>query len=143
MANGFWAHAQENPDQLALVDPAGRAWTAGELLASANRLVHGLRAAGLQTGDVFSVVLPNGADYITAYLAAAQAGLYMVPVNNHLVGPELAFILADSGSKVLIGHERFADVVAAAADEAKLPAEARFAIGDVPGFRPIAELTAG
>ncbi|MGA4543767.1 acyl-CoA synthetase [Uniformispora flossi] len=143
MANGFWAYAQENPGQTALVDPDGREWTAGELAAASNRLVHGLRAAGLGSGDVFSVVLPNGADYIVAYLAAAQAGMYIVPVNNHLVGPELAFILENSGSKVLIGHERFADVVAAAADEAGLPPEARFAVGDVPGFRPVAELTAG
>ncbi|WTW93360.1 acyl-CoA synthetase [Streptomycetaceae bacterium NBC_01309] len=143
MANGFWAHAQENPGELALVDPGGREWTAGELLAASNRLVHGLRSAGMAAGDVFSVVLPNGADYIVAYLAAAQAGFYIVPVNNHLVGPELAFILEDSGSKVVIGHERFADVVSAAAEEAKLPPEARFAIGEVPGFRPIAELTDG
>ena len=28
---------------LALIDAAGRAWTAGELLAGANRLVHALR----------------------------------------------------------------------------------------------------
>ncbi|WP_436770566.1 acyl-CoA synthetase [Yinghuangia sp. YIM S09857] len=143
MANGFWAHAQENPGKLALVDPGGREWSAGELLAASNRLVHGLRSAGMAAGDVFSVVLPNGADYIVAYLAAAQAGFYIVPVNNHLVGAELAFILEDSGSKVVIGHERFADVVSTAAEEAKLPPEARFAIGEVPGFRPIAELTDG
>ncbi|MFJ8744011.1 acyl-CoA synthetase [Embleya sp. NPDC127516] len=143
MANGFWAHAQANPDRLALVDPDGAEWTAGELFAASNRLVHGLRAAGLGAGDVFSVILPNCAEYIVAYMAAAQAGMYMVPVNHHLVGPEIAWILADSESKVVIGHERFADTIVAAADEAKLPAAARFAVGAMPGFRPFVELTDG
>ncbi len=57
-------------------------------------------------------------EFLTAYLAAAQAGLYLVPVNHHLVGPEIAWIVADSGAKVLIAHERFADAAVAAADEA-------------------------
>ena len=70
--------------------------------------MHGLRAAGLERGDAFAVVLPNGPEFFTAYLAATQAGFYLVPVNHHLVGPEIAWIVADSGAKVLLAHERFA-----------------------------------
>ncbi len=33
---------------------------------------------------------------IELYLAATQAGLYLVPINHHLAGPEIAYILADS-----------------------------------------------
>ena len=87
--------------------------------------MHGLRAAGLERGDAFAVVLPNGVEFFTAYLAASQAGFYLVPVNHHLVGPEIAWIVADSGAKVLIAHERFADAARHAADEAKLPARHR------------------
>ncbi|MFI5771529.1 acyl-CoA synthetase [Streptomyces sp. NPDC051658] len=141
--NGFWAQATADPDRTVLIAPDGESWTAGRLHAAANRLVHGLRAAGLRRGDAFAVVLPNGVEFFTAYLAAAQAGLYLVPVNHHFVGPEIAWIVSDSGAKVLIAHERFAQAVSEAADEAKLSAAQRFAVGTVDGFRPYAELLVG
>ncbi|WP_392842435.1 acyl-CoA synthetase [Streptomyces sp. LN500] len=141
--NGFWAQATADPETTVLVAPDGQTWTAGRLHAAANRLVRGLRAAGLRQGDAFAVVLPNGVEFFTAYLAATQAGFYLVPVNHHLIGPEIAWIVSDSGSKVLIAHERFTDAATAAADEAKLPASHRYAVGEVDGFRPYAELLDG
>lgn len=141
--NGFWSQAAADPGRTVLVAPDGEEWTAGRLLADANRLVHGLRAAGMERGDAFAVVLPNGVPFLTAYLAAAQAGFYLVPVNHHLVGPEIAWIVSDSGAKVLIAHERFAEAAAQAADEAALPAAHRYAVGALPGFRPYAELLDG
>lgn len=115
---GFWVQAAADPDRTVLVAPDGEQWTAGRLHAAANRLVHGLRAAGLERGDAFAVVLPNGIEFFTAYLAASQAGFYLVPVNHHFVGPEIGWIVADSGAKVLISHERFAAPARHAADEA-------------------------
>ncbi|QNS07866.1 acyl-CoA synthetase [Streptomyces xanthii] len=142
--NGFWAQAAQDPARPALIAPDGTEWTAGDLHAATNRLVHGLRAAGMERGDAFAVVLPNGVEFFTAYLAAAQAGFYLVPVNHHLVGPEIAWIVADSGAKVLIAHERFAEQARAAADEAKLPPTHRYAVGGaVDTFRPYAELLDG
>lgn len=138
--NGFWAQATADPDRTVLIAPDGATWSAGRLHAEANRMVHGLRAAGLEEGDAFAVVLPNGAEFLTAYLAASQAGFYLVPVNHHLVGPEIAWIVSDSGAKVLISHERFAEVATAAADEADLPASHRYGVGAVDGFRPYASL---
>ena len=35
------------------------------------------------------------------YLAALQAGWYLVPINHHLIGPEVAYILKDSDAKVV------------------------------------------
>jgi long-chain acyl-CoA synthetase len=140
---GFWSLAAANPDALALVDPDGRELRAGELLRAANRLVHGLRARGLGSGDCVATVLPNGAPMIELYLAIAQAGMYLTPINNHLTSPEIAYILRDSGARIFVGAERFADACVRAADEAGLPAAARFAVGRVPGFRPFAELGAG
>lgn len=142
-AGGFWAQAAADPHRVVLVTPQGEEWTAGRLHADANRLVHGLRAAGLERGDAFAVVLPNGVEFLTAYLAATQAGFYLVPVNHHLVGPEIAWIVSDSGAKVLIAHERFADAATAAAAAAALPATHRYAVGAVPGFRPYAGLLDG
>ncbi|MFJ9681673.1 acyl-CoA synthetase [Streptomyces sp. NPDC101194] len=141
--NGFWAQATADPGRTVLIAPDGESWTAGRLHAAANRMVHGLRAAGLRQGDAFAVVLPNGVEFFTAHLAAAQAGFYLVPVNHHFVGSEIAWIVSDSGARVLIAHERFAPAAGAAADEAGLPASHRYAVGTIDGFRPYTELLEG
>ncbi|MBW5483643.1 acyl-CoA synthetase [Streptomyces bambusae] len=160
---GFWAQATADPDRIVITAPDGEQWSAGRLHTAVNQLVHGLRAAGLEQGDAFAVVLPNGVEFFTAYLAATQAGFYLVPVNHHLVGPEIAWIVSDSGAKVLIAHERFAGAAAAAADDAELPTSHRFLVtpaspapapataaapatapvAPAAGFRPYAELLEG
>ena len=140
---GFWNLARKVPSRVALVDPMGRSVTAGELYATSNRLVHGLRALGLQQGDCLATVLPNAAPMLELYLAAGQAGLYLVPINHHLTASEIGYILQDSEAKVLVGDARFGDTCRGAADEARLPADHRFAVGAVAGFRGYAEIGAG
>jgi long-chain acyl-CoA synthetase len=140
---GFWKLAQEQPDRLAVVDPNGREWTYGELLAWSNRLVHGLRERGVPPGGGIAIVLPNGVEVLALYFAALQAGWYLTPINHHLVGPEIAFIVDDCEAHVFIGHERFAEACSAAAAEISLDGDRCFAIGDVDGFRPFAELADG
>jgi long-chain acyl-CoA synthetase len=143
MEYGFWNLAQRDPDHVALVEPDGRKVRAGELLAQANRLVHGLRALGLQSGDCIATCLPNGATMIEVYLAAAQAGWYLTPINHHLTPGEIAYILGDCGAKVFIGAERFASACRGAAAQAGLAESACYAVGSVPGFLPFAALTSG
>ena len=138
---GFWTLANEDPNRLAVVDPSGAEVTYGELDAAANRLVHGLRGLGLTTGDGVAAVLPNGFEMVALYFAAMQAGWYLTPINHHLVGPEIAYIVEDCEAGAFIGHERFAEPCRAAADELSLPADRWFSVGDVPGFRSLAELT--
>src|ERR1035437_10387232 len=96
---GFWALAQEDPDHLALVAPDGTELSAGGLLGRANQVVHALRGFDLKPGDVVATVLPNCAEMFEVYLAALQAGWYLVPINHHLVASEIAYILSDSGPK--------------------------------------------
>jgi long-chain acyl-CoA synthetase len=139
---GFWRLAAADPAHLALVDADGREIAAGALLAQANRLVHGLRRLGLGRGDVVAIVLPNCAPLIEIHLAVTQAGWYLVPINHHLAAPEIAYILQDSGAKVLVCSERFGETCRAAADEARMPASARFVVGTTAGFRSYGELTA-
>ncbi len=140
---GFWRGATADPDRVALVHADGQEYTAGELLERSNQLVHGLRALGLEPGDQFAVVQPNQVEMVELYLAALQVGWRITPINHHLVGPEIAYIVNDSESKVFIGHERFADACVAAAKEIDLPADRLFAVGDVEGYRPFTDLYEG
>src|SRR5262249_5343556 len=117
---------------------------AGELLASCNRLVHGLRELGFREGDAVAMLLPNCLEVFELYLAVLQGGFYLVPINWHLVGPEVAYIVQDCEAKAFVSHPRFADVAGAAADEIDFPAEGRFAVdGTIEGFRGYEELKAG
>lgn len=140
---GFWRLASSDPSHLALVEPDGHRIPAGELLGAANRLVNGLRGLGFEQGDVIATVLPNGAPMIEAYLAATQAGWYLVPINHHLTASEIGYILQDSNAKAFIAAERFGDACRGGADEAHVPAEARFAVGGISTFRSYADFKAG
>ncbi len=140
---GFWRLAQEQPDRLAVVAPDGAEITYGDLLAWSNRLVHGLRGLGVPPGGGIAMVLPNGTEALALYFAALQAGWYLTPINHHLVGPEIAFIVEDSEADVFIGHERFAEACEAAASETALGTDRCFAVGAVAGFAPFADLTEG
>ncbi len=140
---GFWNIAAQDPDRVALVEPDGTEHSAGDLLAATNQVVHGLRAAGLQPGDVVSMLVPNCVAFAEVMLAVQQAGWYLVPINYHLVGPEIAYIINDSESKAFITHERFAAEATRAAAEISIPVEHRYSIGEVEGFRPYEELKAG
>jgi long-chain acyl-CoA synthetase len=139
---GFWRLAANDPGRVAAVDPDGTTYTAGELLARANRLVHGLRDLGLRPGDGICGLVPNGVDGLVLYLAALQAGWYYTPINWHLAGPEIAYIVADSEAKAFFVHARYAAQGvpgAAGIDERR-----RFAIaGELPGFRPLGDLVDG
>jgi len=141
---GFWRMAGADPERVALITPDELEHTAGELLAAANQVSHGLRALGLERGDTVAVVLPNSFEMLAVYLGATQIGLYLTPINHHLVGPEIAYIVNDSDAKVLVGHERFAAELEKATTElTDLPADHRFAVGTVAGFRPFDELPHG
>ncbi len=137
---GFWTHAQRDPSHLAIVEPGGREVTRGELLAASNQLVHGLRALGLSKGDCVAVALPNSVEVFEVFMAVAQAGWTIAPLNWHLTAKEIAYILQDSGAKAFIASARFGAACREAADSGDFPASARFAVGDLEGFRPLAAL---
>lgn len=61
-----------------------------------------LAAAGLQPGDRVAIALPNGVDWVTFDLAALSLGAVVVPLYLHDSAANMAFILADSGARVLI-----------------------------------------
>ena len=87
-------------DDLALADDDGvRTWV--ELDARVNRLVHALRGAGLGLGDTISVVAGNRNEWFELALACSHTGIVFVPINWHLVAPEKAHIIGDSGSRAV------------------------------------------
>ncbi|HEY2272642.1 MAG TPA: acyl-CoA synthetase [Jatrophihabitantaceae bacterium] len=135
---GLWNIAREQPQLTAVVDPSGREISYADLAAAADGYGCGLRGLGLSVGDVVVAMMPNSIELVALYFAALECGLYIVPINWHLTGPEVAYIVEDSEAKAFVGHERFAAAATVAA--AGVPQQARFAVGDIDGFRPLADL---
>jgi len=81
-----------------------------ELDARANRLAHLLRNHGLRRLDHFSIFMENNNRYLEANGAGERAGLYYTCVNSYLTASELAYILDNSQSRVLITSTAKLDV---------------------------------
>ncbi|MFU8815519.1 MAG: AMP-binding protein [Pseudomonadales bacterium] len=93
----------------------GETITYGELDARANRLAHLLRATGLQRTDHFAIFMENNSRYVEACSAGERSGLYYTCVNSYLTAEEVAYIIQNSESKVLITSRAKRDVAIAAA----------------------------
>ncbi len=139
-AAGFWSIAAEEPDRIALVDPSGAEHSYGDLVAAANKYGRGLQDLGLRPGDSVVMMLHNSADLVAFYFAAFQTGLFIVAVNWHLTGPEVAYILRDSEAKVFVASDRFAEAASLAANESGV--ENRLSVGPIEGFTPLHSLGA-
>ncbi len=107
-------------DQPALTDERGTtSW--GALNRRTNQLINALRGRGLKAGDTIAIFAGNGREYFEVLLAATQSGLLCVPVNWHFTADELAYVLADSGARLLFVEDRFADVAREALAREKTP----------------------
>ncbi len=140
---GFWKSATRDPERVAIIEPEGGEVSAGELLARANQIVHGLRARGLVQGDAVALSLPNCATVLELYLAAMQAGWYITPLNTHLTDAEIAYVLCDSNAKAFFADTRFSQKSAAAAEAAGVASTQRFSRGEISGFTSLDALREG
>ncbi len=122
--------AASKGSEMALADETTlRTWS--ELDARVNQLVHALQGAGLKPGDTAAIVSGNRVEWFELTLACAHSGVIFVPVNWHLVAPEMAYIFGDSGAKAVFAGERYIDIVAEAlTDERCSNVELKVAIGD-------------
>lgn len=68
------------------------------------RAATGFRSMGVEPGDCVGIFMRNDIPFLTANHAANYVGAYAVPINWHLVGEELTYILNDCGAKVLVIH---------------------------------------
>ena len=94
---------QKHPDRAAFVMAAsGETVTYAELEARSNRLAHLLRAQGLKRLDHYAVFMENNSRYLETNAAGERTGLYYTCVNSFLTAGELAYIVDNSESQVLI-----------------------------------------
>jgi long-chain acyl-CoA synthetase len=136
----FWGFSASHPDNTAIIEADESRVSQRDFLNGINQLSHGLRSLGLRKGDSVAAMLPNSREAMEVYLAIQQIGLYLTPINFHLVGPEIAYILTDCEAQAFIVHERYGDVARAAVEQTGFPANRVFSVGAVDGFRSFTEL---
>ena len=103
-----WSSLQ--PHKRALISE-DRPFTYQEVNLRTNQLCHFLLDLGVQKGDRVSVLLYNCHQYLEIFFALSKIGAILVPLNWRLAGPELEFIIKDSGTRRIIFDFGFEEVI--------------------------------
>jgi long-chain acyl-CoA synthetase len=108
-------YAQRHPDRPAVIMAGtGETIPYSEFEARANRCARLLRSVGLGCGDHFSIFMENHARYLELCAAGERTGSYYTCINSYLTPEEVAYIVDNSGSRVLITSAAKRDVALAA-----------------------------
>src|SRR5262249_26521853 len=121
-------HARIWPDKVALIVGDERR-TYGELAARVNRLARALGGAGVGVGDAVGAALHNGCEWFELLNAVGVLGAQLVPIGYRQKGPEIAYMLGASGTKVLLAAGDLAAEVDRATAELGWPDDRRWVVG--------------
>ncbi len=98
-----YLHAAATPDKPAYILANTKASLSfAALEAQSNQYAHLLRASGAAIGSHIALLMENCLEFMSICWAAQRSGLYYTPISRFLKPSEIAFILADSGARILI-----------------------------------------
>src|SRR3954452_6502352 len=93
--------ARRTPARVA-VEYGERSWTYQELDDAVSRAARLLLDQGIERGGRVGGYGHNSGRYLIGFLACARAGLVHVPVNQNLTGDDLAYLVGQSGSTLVL-----------------------------------------
>jgi fatty-acyl-CoA synthase len=97
--------AQRQPDRVALLaDDASLDYVG--LSKRINRYARWARSVGVTKGDTVALIMPNGTDYVAAWLGISRVGGVVALLNTKLVGPSLAHCIdVAKPSHIIVAHQ--------------------------------------
>ncbi|MCE9657497.1 MAG: AMP-binding protein [Burkholderiales bacterium] len=98
--------AAQHGDQ-PLVRFGAEAWSHRELPGRAAARGAALRAAGVGRGDRVALLCANRAELLETFVACGWIGAVAVPINTASMGPQIEYVLRDSGARLLVVDEAF------------------------------------
>ncbi|MEP6838516.1 MAG: AMP-binding protein [Bradyrhizobium sp.] len=107
-------HARRTPDRAAL-KYRGEEISYAALDARIRTLGGWLVSRGIGPGDVVAVLMKNSAAFLEFVFAASHIGAVFLPINYRLSADEVGYIVGNSGARILIADEEFADITAGGA----------------------------
>jgi acyl-CoA synthetase (AMP-forming)/AMP-acid ligase II len=109
--------AARHPDGEALVAGDRRmTWT--EVVEQSSRVAAGLQKLGLRAGDRIAMLLGNRIEFVLTMYGAARLGVITVVLSTRQQKPEIAYVLNDSGAKLIVYETDLTDRVP---DDADVP----------------------
>ena len=93
---------------------SGATLSFADLDASSNASAWQLRALGLVRGDVVATLFTNAPEVFIFGWAAQRSGLFQTAISSKLSAKDIAYILADSGAKLLVVSSECAALATAA-----------------------------
>jgi len=100
--------AERYGDTPVYVTPRGATLSYAELDALSDAVAAGLAGRGVGVGDLVGLLLPSGAAYAVAYVAAAKIGAVTAGVNDRLSPPERRRCLEIARPRLVIASEELA-----------------------------------
>ncbi|MWV29277.1 AMP-binding protein [Aurantiacibacter rhizosphaerae] len=108
--------AQHTPRKRAMVmADLGQATDYRQLVDQSNRLAHAFADAGLREGDTVAFLLENSCAYPELMWAAKNSGMRYVCISTHLTADDAAYIVRDSGARMLVASFGLRDLAGQAA----------------------------
>ncbi|MGB3302925.1 MAG: fatty-acid--CoA ligase FadD5 [Gordonia sp. (in: high G+C Gram-positive bacteria)] len=107
-------HASMKPDDIAFRF-LGHSTTWSQLDERTHSLAAALLRRGVQFGDRILVLMLNRTEYVELVLAANLIGAIPVPVNIRMAPAEVAFLVGDSGARVIVTETMLAPLADAVA----------------------------
>ena len=97
-------HAKNNPDRAAIIMAgSGETISFAELDRRSNQVAQLLRARGIKVGDTVALCMENHPWFFCLTWGFQRSGVHYVGISSRLTPPEIAYILEDSGAKLLFG----------------------------------------
>jgi natural product biosynthesis luciferase-like monooxygenase protein len=106
----FERKAMETPDAIA-ASGEFNSLSYAELNDRANRLASYLRAAGVRPDSIVGVCLQRSPDMLVGLLGILKSGGAYLPLDADYPADRIAFMLSDSGARIVVAHETFTGVL--------------------------------
>ena len=106
LADLFQERVRQHPDRDFLVS-GGRRLTYAAVAAQVDALAAALSSLGLRRGETLAIDLPNRAEWVVSFLAAARVGAPVVPLDPAASYHELRYQLRHAGVRAVVIPERY------------------------------------
>jgi len=128
------SHAAARPDDVAVRDMQGGLLTWLELNAAANQLANFLLEHGLTPDDGVALLCSNRTEFAIVLAATQRSGTRITPINWHLTGDEVSYIVDNCDAKVFIAEDKYKTAAEHAAKENPDLAACLSIGSDITGF---------
>jgi fatty-acyl-CoA synthase len=121
-------HWNTHLDRHAFMQPGAAAFhfekgdpTWAELRGRVVTLAAAMARRGVEPGDRVAVLMGNRPEFVEVVLAVNRLGAIAVPINFRMTGPEAAYVLEDSGSRLVFTDEFAGHIASSAAEQMSDP----------------------